>query len=73
MLPESVEGPKDVIPREVLGEREEAEGLRQAIAYYQASSGPVIPHRRFGPLTRAEWDRFQLIHVAHHRSFAIPR
>ena len=40
---------------EVLAEREEMEGLRQAIAYYQASPGPVIPHRRFGPLTRAEW------------------
>jgi hypothetical protein len=73
MLPEGLQGPQEVMPMKVLGEREEAEGLRQAIAYYQASSGPVIPHRFFGPLTKAEWDRLQLIHVAHHLSFAIPR
>jgi Protein of unknown function (DUF1569) len=73
MLPEGLQGPQEVMPIEVLGEREEVEGLRQAIAHYQASPGPVIPHRRFGPLTKAEWDRFQLIHSAHHLSFAIPR
>ncbi|HEX8199518.1 MAG TPA: DUF1569 domain-containing protein, partial [Isosphaeraceae bacterium] len=63
----------EIIPRETLGEREEAEGLRAAIAYYRASPGPVIPHRIFGPLTRDEWDRLQLIHLAHHLSFAVPR
>lgn len=73
LIPEGTPGPTEVIPGETLGEREEAEGLRQAIAYYRASPGPVIPHRRFGPLTREEWDRFQLIHLAHHLSFAIPR
>jgi len=63
-----------VIPSsETHDEREEAEGLRQAIAHYTASPGPVIAHRRFGPLTRDEWDRIQLIHVAHHLSFAVPR
>ena len=66
-------GPQEVIPSATLSEREEAEGLRQAIAHYQASPGPVIAHRRFGPLTRDEWDRIQLIHVAHHLSFAVPR
>ena len=72
LIPEGLPGPPEVIPGETLGEREEAEGLRQAIAYYRASPGPVIPHRRFGPLTRAEWDQFQLIHIAHHLSFASP-
>jgi hypothetical protein len=71
-LPEGLPGPPEVIPGETRGDREEAEGLRQAIAHYQASSGPVIPHRLFGPLTKAEWDRLQLIHLAHHLSFAIP-
>jgi hypothetical protein len=73
MLPEGIQGPQQVMPTETLGERHEAEGLRQAIAHYKASSGPVIPHRFFGPLSKEEWDRLQLIHCAHHLSFAIPR
>jgi Protein of unknown function (DUF1569) len=72
-IPEGMPGPPAVMPTETRGEREEAEGLRQAIAHYGASAGPVIPHRFFGPLTKAEWDRLQLIHVAHHLSFAVPR
>jgi hypothetical protein len=72
MLPEGLPGPPQLMPTETLGEHEEAEGLRQAIAHYKASAGPVIPHRIFGPLTKDEWDRLQLIHVAHHLSFAVP-
>ena len=72
MLPEGLGAPPQLVPTETLGEREEAEGLRQAIAHYRASHGPVIPHRLFGPLSKDEWRRLQLIHVAHHLSFAIP-
>jgi hypothetical protein len=72
VLPEGLPGPAETMPSETMGEREEAEGLRAAIAYYRASPGPVIPHRFFGPLTRAEWDRLQLIHCAHHLSFVVP-
>jgi hypothetical protein len=73
ILPEDLPGPPEIMPSDTLGEREEAEGLRAAIAYYKASTGPVIPHRFFGPLTKAEWDRLQLVHFAHHLSFAVPR
>jgi len=55
-----------------LDDREEAEMLRQAISYYAVSLGPAIAHPLFGPLTRAEWDRIQCIHCAHHLSFAVP-
>jgi hypothetical protein len=72
VLPEGLPGPPEVIPGETLSAREEAEGLRAAIAHYRASSGPVTPHRFFGPLSKAEWDRLQLVHFAHHLSFAIP-
>ncbi|GAC1450110.1 MAG: DUF1569 domain-containing protein [Isosphaeraceae bacterium] len=72
VLPEGIPGPSEIMPTETLGAPEEAEGLRRAIAHYKASSGPVIPHRVFGFLTRAEWDQLQLIHVAHHLSFAVP-
>lgn len=70
LLPEGIPGPPEIMPPDSLDAREEAEGLRQAIAHYKASSGPVIPHRVFGPLTKDEWDRLQLIHAAHHLSFA---
>jgi hypothetical protein len=72
IVPEGIQGPPEVMPTVTLAERDEAEGLRQAIAYYKASPGPVIPHRRFGPMTRPEWDQVQLIHMAHHLSFAVP-
>ncbi len=71
-LPESLPAPPQVVPTETLDERAEAEGLRAVIAHYKASNGPVIPHRIFGPLTKAEWDRIQCIHCAHHLSFAVP-
>ena len=72
LLTEGLPGPPEIMPTETRGEREEAEGLRAAIAHYRASPGPVIPHRFFGPLTRDEWDHLQLIHFAHHLSFAVP-
>ena len=72
-MPRRTAGPPEIMPTVVLGEREEAEGLRAAIAHYKASTGPAIPHRIFGPLTKAEWDHLQLIHVAHHLSFAVPK
>lgn len=72
ILPEQLPAPPEILPGEVLDERAEAEGLRQALAYYQASPGPVIPHRLFGPLSREEWDRLQRAHLAHHLSFAVP-
>jgi hypothetical protein len=71
-LPERLPGPAEIMPAETLSEREDAEWLRAAIAHYRASTGPVIPHRFFGPLSKEEWDRLQLIHFAHHLSFAIP-
>jgi hypothetical protein len=73
VLPEGLDGPPEIMPSETLFAREEAEGLRAAIAHYRASPGPAMTHRFFGPLTRAEWDRLQLIHFAHHLSFAVPK
>ena len=72
LIPEGLPGPPEIMPGETVGEAEEVEGLRAAIAHYKASSGPVIPHRIFGPLTKAEWDQLQRIHLAHHLSFVVP-
>ena len=70
-VPEGIPTSPWLLPGEVLDEHEEAEVLRQAIAHYLASPGPVVPHVLFGPLTRSEWDRFHCIHAAHHLSFAV--
>ena len=72
MLPEGIPAPPQVLPTETTDDRAEAENLRQAIAYFQASPGPVVPHRILGPLSREEWERLQLIHCAHHLSFVVP-
>jgi Protein of unknown function (DUF1569) len=72
LLPEGLPAPPEIVPAPALDQRAEADGLRNAIAHYKASAGPVIPHRFFGPLTKSEWDQLQLIHVAHHLSFAVP-
>lgn len=71
-LPEGATAPARVFPTETRGERTEAEGLRRAIAYYRSSPGPVIPHVYIGPMTTEEWERFHLMHCAHHLSFAVP-
>src|SRR4051794_7123492 len=72
MVPEGIPTSPSLLPADALDEREEAEGLRQAIAHYRASPGPVVPHVLFGSLTREEWDRFHCLHAAHHFSFAVP-
>jgi hypothetical protein len=72
-LPEGLPGPPEIMPPEGLDGRVEAEGLRLALAHFLASPGPAIPHRLFGPLSREEWHRVQLIHLAHHLSFAVPK
>ena len=72
LLIEGLPAPTEITPTETLGAPEEAEGLRAAIAHYNASPGPVIAHRFFGRMTKAEWDQLQLIHLAHHLSFAVP-
>ena len=73
VVPEGIPTSPRLLPAEALDEHEEAEGLRQAIAHYQASPGPVVPHVLLGFLTRKEWDRFHCIHAAHHLSFAVPK
>ncbi|ODT98350.1 MAG: hypothetical protein ABS79_06030 [Planctomycetes bacterium SCN 63-9] len=72
LIPEGLPAPEGVEPASVGDEPTEVEGLRQALTHYKASPGPVMTHRFFGPLTKAEWDRLQCMHCAHHLSFVIP-
>lgn len=71
-IPEGLPAPPAIQPAEALDPHEEADHLRQALAYFRAAPGPLAPHRFFGPLSREEWDCIQRIHCAHHLSFAIP-
>jgi hypothetical protein len=64
--------PPKLAPPELLDDRQEADELGEAIARYMASPCLAVSHRRFGPLSRSEWDQFHCIHCAHHLSFAIP-
>ena len=60
------------LPRPGLDARAEAEALREALAYYEKATGPRADHPFFGRLSRADWDRLHLIHIAHHLGFARP-
>lgn len=73
MVPEGTPMSHSLAVPDSLDDREEVDGLREALAYYAAAPGPVVDHPRFGPLTRAEWDRFHCLHCAHHFSFAVPK
>lgn len=72
-VPEGLTTAPSFEPPDSLNDGEQAEELRRAIVHYQASPDPVVSHPRFGPLPRAEWDRFHCHHCAHHLSFAVPR
>jgi Protein of unknown function (DUF1569) len=72
VLPEGIEAPPGVLPAATLSKREEAEGLCAAIGDYRASAGPGMRLRIPGSLTRDERHRIELIHCAHHVSFAVP-
>jgi len=46
--------------------------LENALKRYRKHEGALQPHPLFGMLTRAEWNRMQCLHAAHHLSFAWP-
>jgi hypothetical protein len=47
--------------------------LRDAAARFKAHAGEIVPSPLFGPLTKEEATRLQLVHAAHHLSFLVPR
>jgi hypothetical protein len=46
--------------------------LKQAVEKFKAAGG-VHPSPLFGPMTKDEATRLQLIHAAHHLSFLVPK
>jgi hypothetical protein len=47
--------------------------LKAAAERYEAHTGPVHPSPLFGPLTKDEARKIQLVHCAHHLSFLAPK
>lgn len=47
--------------------------LKQTISRWESHPGPLHPSPLFGNLSRADWDRLQLIHIRHHLRFLLPK
>ena len=53
--------------------REAIEKLRRSVNRLKEYTGPIVPSPLFGPMTKDEAVRMQLVHCAHHLSFLVPR
>jgi Protein of unknown function (DUF1569) len=53
--------------------REAIDKLRRSVNRLKEYTGPIVPSPLFGPMTKDEAVRMQLVHCAHHLSFLIPR
>src|SRR4051794_21925733 len=71
-FPEGIKLPKRSLPSPDADARAEAEALRAALRVLAYHSGPLADHPIAGPISRADWDRFNCIHCAHHLSFVLP-
>jgi hypothetical protein len=48
---------------------ETAQRLRETIKTFQSYNGPWTPHPFFGRLTKAEWEKIHIYHMANHFGF----
>ena len=53
--------------------RAAVEKLRTSVNRLKAHTGPIVPSPLFGPMTKEEAVRMQLVHCAHHLSFLVPK
>jgi hypothetical protein len=53
--------------------REAIEKLKTGVDRLKAHTGPIVPSPLFGPMTKDEAVRMQLVHAAHHLSFLVPK
>jgi hypothetical protein len=65
-MPETVKAPGGD-PREAVA------ALRKSVERLKAHNGPIVPSPLFGPMTKDEAVRMQLVHCAHHLSFLLPK
>jgi hypothetical protein len=62
----------ELVPREGLDDRFEADALRVALARFQVATGSFAPHPALGSMTKEEWAGFHCLHAAHHLGFVVP-
>jgi hypothetical protein len=56
------------------GDSREAIGkLKTSVERLKAYTGTIVPSPLFGPMTKDEAVRMQLVHCAHHLSFLVPK
>jgi len=65
-MPETVPPPGGD-PREAIAK------LKASVERLKAYTGPIVPSPLFGPMTKNQAVRMQLVHCAHHLSFLVPR
>jgi hypothetical protein len=53
--------------------REAVEKLRRSVDRLKGYTGTIVPSPLFGPMTKDEAVRMQLVHCAHHLSFLVPK
>jgi hypothetical protein len=53
--------------------REAIAKLRASVERLKGHAGPIVASPVFGPMTKDEAVRMQLVHCAHHLSFLIPK
>jgi hypothetical protein len=70
-IPGGVQAPERVIPPTTCEDCEVA-ALITTLEKFKKFDGPFPPHRLFGPLTPEQWQKVNLIHVAHHLSKLVP-
>jgi hypothetical protein len=49
------------------------EKLRASVERLKAFTGTIVPSPLFGPMTKDEAVRMQLVHAVHHLSFLVPK
>jgi len=68
-LPAGIQNPKAPSQRVEGDAQVAAKKLRDAITAFKDYSGPLAPHPFFGSLTKAEWQRILIFHLANHLGF----
>ncbi len=61
------------VPAPDANDAEAVAKLKAAVERYEAHAGPIRPSPLFGPLTKDEARKMQLVHCAHHLSFLVPK
>jgi hypothetical protein len=72
-LPDGGPTMKQTIPPPGGDEAQAVAHLKATIDRWQSHTGPLHASPLFGSMSRADWNRLQLIHIRHHLRFLVPK